>query len=197
MPNRSVGANKEAKLRILANERLRGNSAPENAIERASDALRVLHHLASSPASAPEALALLHELQVHQVELELQDENHRNALAELEEALHRQRQLYDFSPAGCFTLDTDTVICEVNVAGAEVLRCARDALVGRTLESFLSAREIDSLRTMMTRVRTDHGRESFSLQFQTDDGTRPTVRGCITVDPTGDRFLVAVIVAPE
>lgn len=193
MTHPPIDPNKELNLRILANARLSRGGEPNDAIERASEALRVLHGLASTPVSAPDALALLHELQVHQVELELQEENLRIALAELEDALYWQKQLYDFAPAGCFTLDPDTVIREVNVAGAETLGCERDAPVGRKLDSFLSAPEADTLRTAMTRTRAGGGREHLLLHFQAEDGTRRTVHGCINVHPAGDRFLIAVL----
>lgn len=180
-------------MRILASSRLDGSSTPDEAIERASAAMRVLHALASSPNSAPDALALLHELQVHQVELELQDENLRASLAELEDALRRQRQLYDHAPAGCYTLGSDSRIHEVNMAGADALGAGRESVVGRTLQSFLPMPAADALRAAMARVRAGSAREQLPLSLQGDDGTCRGVLGCLSADPAGGDFLLAVL----
>ena len=91
----------------------------------------MLHRLASSPETAIEALSLLHELQVYQVELALQDEELRASRVELELLVKRQLQLYDASPAGSLTIDQMTVITELNLAAARLLGLKRAAAIGR------------------------------------------------------------------
>src|SRR5512133_1890243 len=117
----------EQSLRLRALARLTGNSDPHETRANSSAALAVLHDLASSPATAADSLKLLHELQVHQVELDLQEEELRRAVTELETALYRQVQLYDFTPAACFTVDRNTALCELNRSGARLLGFDRDA----------------------------------------------------------------------
>ena len=102
----------------------------------ASAALGVLYELASSPSTAPDALALLHELQVHQVEVDLQDEELRRSRVELETSLNRQVQLYDYAPIGFFTVDGNAVMRELNQTGASLLGFERDFLRGRSLDEF-------------------------------------------------------------
>ena len=71
----SAGSIEQAQLRVDAEDRLEhGTAPPTRGWPTGSEALRLLHSLASAPASASEALKLLHELQVHQVELDLQRE---------------------------------------------------------------------------------------------------------------------------
>ncbi len=72
-----------------------------------------------------------HELLVHQIELEMQNEELRNARAELEASLERYTDLYEFSPLGYFTLTPDGVILQVNLTGAKLLGMPRANLVGK------------------------------------------------------------------
>lgn len=85
-----------------------------------------------------EAERLLHELQVHQVELELQNEELRRARVELEAALDKYLDLYDFAPVGYFTLDAHGAIVEANLAGAALLGVDRSRLGGRRIADFLA-----------------------------------------------------------
>ncbi len=67
------------------------------------------------------AEALLHELHVHQIELEMQNEELRRVQIELEAARDRYRDLYDFAPVGYLTLTREGLITEINRAGATML----------------------------------------------------------------------------
>ena len=124
----------------------------------ASAALGVLHRLASSPATATEALSLLHELQVHQVELELQDEELRASRAELETLVNRHRQLYDGSPAGSFAIDQATVITELNLAGVRLLGSTRAAAIGRRFDSLVADDDKRVLRALLKGADQRRGR---------------------------------------
>src|SRR5271165_517382 len=74
---------------------------------------------------------LVQELQIHQIELELQNEQLEQARAETEAALERFTDLYEFAPAGYFTLDLDGTIQQANLTGARLLRMDRSRLVNR------------------------------------------------------------------
>src|SRR5205807_2687033 len=62
---------------------------------------------------------LVHELQVHQVELEMQNDELLRAREDLEESRSKYADLYDFAPVGYFTLDGNGVVLEVNFRGAD------------------------------------------------------------------------------
>lgn len=100
-------------------------------------ALKMLHELANSPATADKALGLLHELQVHQVELDLQNEELRRTNAELEKAYARQLQLYHEAPVAYATLTRDSTIREVNRRAEQLLGLTRQQLIARPLDSLL------------------------------------------------------------
>ena len=73
----------------------------------------------------PNTPELIHELEVHQIELEMQIEELRRNHVELTESRNRYYDLYDFAPMGYFTLDQKGRILEVNLAGANLLGSAK------------------------------------------------------------------------
>src|SRR3954465_3903748 len=75
--------------------------------------------------------ALLHELEVHQIELELQNEELRAARVATEAALARYTELFDFSPIGYATLTASLAIWEINHVGAQLLGMERSRLRGQ------------------------------------------------------------------
>jgi PAS domain S-box-containing protein len=180
-------------LRQRAIARLTGNSDPGDAGANSSAALAVLHVLASSPETAGDSLKLLHELQVHQVELDLQEEELRRSVAELEAALYRQVQLYDFAPAGCFTVDRSMALCELNRTGARLLGLDRNAVLGRALDNFLEADSSRALHAALMRVAEGAEGEGCELRFIAHDGVSPTAHASVGPDPSGHGFLIACI----
>jgi len=91
------------------------------------------------PYSHAQMQRLVHELQVHQVELEVQNEELRESREQAETALERYTDLYDFAPVGYFTLSVDGTIRELNLPGARLLGFERARLVGTCLGTFISA----------------------------------------------------------
>lgn len=80
---------------------------------------------------------LLHDLQLHQIELEIQNRDLGQAQANLEESHHRYAELYDFAPVGYLTLDRNGIIRSLNLTAAKLLGRERAGLVDRPLSGFL------------------------------------------------------------
>lgn len=188
---------KHQELRKRALSRLTGKADVQDPRANSSAALAVLHNLASSPATAEDSLKLLHELQVHQVELDLQDEELRRSVVELESALHRQVQLYDFSPAGCFTIDRSMALHELNRSATSLLGLERDAVLGHPLREYLDPGSGDALHAVMTRVAQGSGREGCSLRFIARMGGFRGTYAAVDRDPSGQHFLIACVEIPE
>jgi len=110
-------------LRRRAEHRLRQQPQGGTRIETKADAQRILH-----------------ELQVHQVELELQNEELKQAKADVEAGLEKYTDLYDFAPVGYYTLTANGTIQLVNLAGARLVGNERTQLIGRRFGLLISAR---------------------------------------------------------
>jgi PAS domain-containing protein len=88
-------------------------------------------------ASAPVSLGtdvdntprLTHELQVHQIELEMQNRELQETRLDLEEALALYTELYDFAPVGYLTLNSEGLISRINITGAKLLGVERASLL--------------------------------------------------------------------
>lgn len=98
---------------------------------------------------------LLHNLQVHQIELEMQNRQLRESQQELEEARDRYADLYDFAPVGYLTLNEFGVVQEINLTGAGMLGMERFNITGQPFLLHLTASSIQPFLT--------HLRQTFSV----------------------------------
>ena len=95
---------------------------------------------------------LLHELQVHQIELEMQNAELRQARDELEVALENYTDLYDFAPSGYFTLAPTGAILQANLTGATLVGIERSRLVGQSFGRLVSAEFRPAFSTFLEQV---------------------------------------------
>ena len=95
---------------------------------------------------------LIHELEIHQFELEAQNNELRVKQAEIEEIRNRYVDLYDFAPVGYFTFDQRGRIVEVNLTGASLLGVPRARLIGMSFTLFVQDDFIDLFRTHLMKV---------------------------------------------
>jgi PAS domain S-box-containing protein len=99
---------------------------------------------AKTEALSPEAAqSLLHDLRVHQIELEMQNEELRRSQVELEAARARYFDLYDLAPVGYCTLSKAGLILEANLTAATLLGVARGALIKQPIFRFILKEDHD------------------------------------------------------
>jgi len=87
---------------------------------------------------------LVYELEVHQVELSLQNESLREAQDKLAISNDRYTDLFDFSPSGYFICDTQGLILEANLTGCQLLEVARTQVIGKPFSKFVSTESQDT-----------------------------------------------------
>jgi PAS domain S-box-containing protein len=109
---------------------------------------------------------LVHELQVHQIELELQNEELARANEEAERLRDKYRDLYDFAPVGYFTLAADGSMLESNLAGASLLGCGRAKLVGHRLSDFMQVESRPAFSEFLDAAWRGSSEESVTLVLQ-------------------------------
>jgi len=119
---------------------------------RAEDSLQAQAQSAAVQPSVLQIQKLLHELEVHQIELQMQNEELRESQAETETALARYTDLYDFAPAGYFTLQPDGAITQLNLAGARLLGRERELLTGKQFSAFVSGADLPLFNRMLEQV---------------------------------------------
>jgi len=112
-----------------------------------------------------DAKKLLHELQVHQIELEMQNEELRQANETAEMALKKYTMLYDFAPMGYFTLDCYGSICDLNFTGAEMLGEKRFSLLNSNFKLFVSEDLQPVFNDFFSKVYTSNAKESCEVML--------------------------------
>lgn len=146
MSDRSRKAPTTAELRREAERRLK-DKAPATAL----------------PRTEGEALKLLHELQVHQIELVMQNEELRRAQEELLVSRDKYSQLYDFAPIGYITVRKDGAISSANLTGASLLGRERSHLLNRRLGLFVAENDRPALAAFLQLVFSRREIQSFEL----------------------------------
>jgi diguanylate cyclase (GGDEF)-like protein/PAS domain S-box-containing protein len=115
---------------------------------------------------------LVHELQVHQIELEMQNEELQQARTEVEAWLERYTDLYDFAPVGYFTLGRNGAICQVNLSGAHLLGVERARLVGRRFGLFVADGDLLGFNTFLEQVFESHDKQACEVMLR-KEGNEP------------------------
>ncbi len=140
-------------LRQLAKERLCGETATLEALSR------------------EEAQRLLHEVRVHQIELEMQNVELRQAHEELIAARDRYLDLYDFSPVGYLTISETGHILQANLTCASLLGVARHNLLHKPFSRFITRQAQDSYHFFQHRLLRGDGPPTVELPMKREDGS--------------------------
>jgi signal transduction histidine kinase/ActR/RegA family two-component response regulator len=109
-----------------------------------------------------------HELEVHQIELEMQNAELLGARTELEAALEKYTDLYDFAPVGYLTLDAAGLIRQTNLTGASLLGLERSRLVKWRFELFVVAPDRATWKEFLARVFASNTSQTCELALLKD-----------------------------
>ena len=130
-------------LRRRAERRLRNQQNGGSRIKQEVDAQRILH-----------------ELQVHEIELELQNEQLKQSKADVDASLEKYTDLYDFAPVGYFSVDEQGSILDVNLTGASLLGIERSRLTRRRFQLFVAPGGRADFNAFLERVFAEHGKQT-------------------------------------
>ncbi len=136
-----------------------------------------------APAPRPEgadAERLLHELEVHRVELEMQNEELKAARLEAEQGLERYTEVFDFAPIGYAVLAPDERILELNLAAAQLLGGERSRLVGRSFGQMLPTEHREVFSALLARAHDSGERRGAELTLRPPGGSRPAFLARLT-----------------
>lgn len=120
---------------------------------------------------SPAESQTLHELQVHQVELEMQNEELRRAHAELDLARSRYFDLYDLAPVGYCTLSPQGLVVQANLTAVTMLGMPRKAVLDRAFSRFIHQDDQSVLHSLLQRVPEQKDRASAELRVVREDGS--------------------------
>ncbi len=124
---------------------------------------------------------LVHELQVHQIELEMQNEELRRTQVDLELARDRYATLYDFTPVGYVTLDGIGQILEANLSFCHVLGLSRKDILHKKFEKYLDPDDQGAFRRYLDFLRQTpgtHRSDLLTLQHS-NNPRRVRLEGCL------------------
>ena len=127
--------------------------------------------VAEKKPASEEALAtakdLVHELTVHQIELELQNHELQNTQLELTRSRNAFQQLFEFAPIGYLSLNQQGLVLESNLAGAELFDIPRRRLIRRPIMTYIASEDHQRFFTNLRLAFQDESKESFEVEIRT------------------------------
>ena len=123
-----------------------------------------------SPKAAGDAQRSLHELEIHQIELQMQNTELQQARHRLEGLVEKYTDLYDFAPVGYFSLDEEGRIQEVNLTGAAMLGVERSRLAHRRISRFVAPASQPRFLAFLQRVFAGTGQQNSDVALVKEGG---------------------------
>lgn len=111
------------------------------------------------------------ELSMHQIELAMQNEKLRRAQADLEESRNKYVDLYDFAPAGYFSLNPKGIITSVNLTGSAMLGATKKELLQKTFSLFVHEDDADAFPLHFSRTIQEEAGQVIRIKLRRKNGT--------------------------
>lgn len=121
--------------------------------------------------SESETLKLIHELEVHQIELEMQNEELVHAKNSVQIAAKKYLELFDFAPCGYFTLTKNGSIIELNLAAATILEKERAKLLSSHFGLLILPESLKTYNQFVENIFNSIQKESCEIAIKTANGT--------------------------
>jgi PAS domain S-box-containing protein len=141
--------------------------------QKAEELLKKKQSQTGTQASESETLKLIHELEVHQIELELQNEDLMLARSAAQDAAEKYIELYEFAPSGYFTLSREGKIIELNLRGSQILGKEKEHLKNSLFGFSVSSDTRSIFNLFLGNVFNSKVKESCEVALK-PDGSSPT-----------------------
>lgn len=160
---------------------------------RAEKRLGEGREIASLSGTVEDPLRLIHELQVHQIELEMQVEELRQARTDESEALEKYTNLYEFAPVGYVTLDRTGTIHNLNRIGCVLIGVERSQLIGRRFGEFVVDEARSAFADFLEKIFTSPSSKTCEVTLRKDGMSELSVQIEGVPSASGEECLVALI----
>jgi len=161
---------------------------------KAEERLKKLQSKSGSVSSEADLLRLIHELEVHQIELEMQNEELIGAKEKIEElAKEKYKELYDFAPLGYISLAKDGIIKELNFIAAKMLGKERLYLVKKRFIFFVSIDTQTTFNIFLQEVFTSKIKQTCEVIIETEDNL-PMYINVVGIVSQDDEFCFLTLV---
>lgn len=147
------------------------NQKPNESDSLRNEAEAWLEQEAPAKIPARSAEELLHELQVHQIELEMQNEELQRSQLAFEEFAARYVDLYDFAPIGYLTLNRGGMIDEINLTCAALMGVERNKLINRRFAPFVTFEDSDLWHQYFMHAKQQSEKQCCELALKRNDGS--------------------------
>ena len=155
MPRKKPGSKPDGGLRVRA-EKFLAQTGPDPATPLPTDIRK-----------------LVHDLHLHQIELDMQNEELRRSQGETAAACAKYADLYDFAPIGYFTFDPQGIILEANLTGARLLGAEPGSLLHTPFVSHVAPAFRPEFTAHLCQVFATQARQFCTLELATPGGRRP------------------------
>ncbi len=135
---------------------------------KAEEALQEKQATSPSNFSESEIIRLIHELEVHQIELEMQNEELLLAKEQAEKAAQKYAELFLYAPAGYFTLSRSGEILELNLVASQIFGIEKHALLNRQFGAFVSEDTRPIFNEFLENIFKFHTRSSCDITLDTN-----------------------------
>ncbi|WP_419656357.1 two component system sensor histidine kinase, hybrid [Desulfosarcina variabilis str. Montpellier] len=140
--------------------------------------------------SPDDILELIHKLQIHQAELEIQNEELKRAQLELSDVYHQYEQLYEFAPCGYVTLSPKGLITRINLTAFNLLGTPKRKILETAFSRYLTSACQGSFLEALRKAGRIGEKQRVEMQLKRKNGPPLWVRADITADRDKNEVVV-------
>lgn len=190
MPVATNALRNRSLLRAEASFRLKIGIATGGNWTLGADTLGLLFKLASSPDTMMDGLKLLHELQTHQVELEMQHQELERCVQLNDKQNGAYKSLFEDAPFGYLVVQADGIVVQSNLAASRLLGLKANACNGLQFDTFCTMRSANSLKDLLKHVAVESPAVMCVLELKPARFRPKRVQVLISKDPDSEQYFL-------